>query len=204
MVYDDIKNTNLLIEKDAAQMIENLHSKVPWVQLIKSGNFANNENKFDSTSYYNKDFIQVVNGQLRVDFVSWPYPFLRNYQRVETIIGHKYLLMASGYTIIPESGELPLSTVYMDHDYGLNYPTINLNFRDNSTNQFFGRIMTAAYEYYYIGINVQIYPSAIGGYAIYDNIQLFDLTEMYGEGNEPDTVENFRSAFPLKYYPTNR
>lgn len=40
--------------------------------------------------------------------------------------------------------------------------------------------------------------------AIYDNVvirpQLFDLTEMYGAGNEPTTIEEFRKDFPDDYY----
>ena len=35
------------------------------------------------------------------------------------------------------------------------------------------------------------------------NVMVFDLTEMYGEGNEPATVAEFRAVFPLKYYATN-
>lgn len=31
--------------------------------------------------------------------------------------------------------------------------------------------------------------------------QLFDLTEMYGAGNEPTTVEQFRQDFPEEMYP---
>lgn len=33
------------------------------------------------------------------------------------------------------------------------------------------------------------------------NIQLFDLTVMYGNGNEPGTVEEFTSNFPKNFYP---
>ena len=34
--------------------------------------------------------------------------------------------------------------------------------------------------------------------------QLFDLTKMFGEGNEPATVEEFESIFPEDYYEYNR
>lgn len=33
--------------------------------------------------------------------------------------------------------------------------------------------------------------------------QLFDLTKMFGSGNEPSTVEEFEKMFPLDYYPYN-
>lgn len=37
--------------------------------------------------------------------------------------------------------------------------------------------------------NVKIYP------------QLFDLTQIYGEGNEPSSIETFKNDFPSIYYP---
>ena len=40
----------------------------------------------------------------------------------------------------------------------------------------------------------------IGDIANFKNIQLFDLTEMYGAGNEPTTVEEFRQDFPEELY----
>jgi hypothetical protein len=41
----------------------------------------------------------------------------------------------------------------------------------------------------------------------YDNVklqpQIFDLTQMFGAGNEPSTVEEFEKMFPADYYPYN-
>lgn len=41
----------------------------------------------------------------------------------------------------------------------------------------------------------------------FDNItytpQIFDLTQMFGEGNEPATIEEFEAMFPAEYYPYN-
>lgn len=34
-------------------------------------------------------------------------------------------------------------------------------------------------------------------------IQVFDLTTMFGAGNEPSTVEEFEAMFPAEYYPYN-
>lgn len=46
-----------------------------------------------------------------------------------------------------------------------------------------------------------------GGFSDYDaqikNPQIFDLTQMFGAGNEPSTVEEFRAMFPADYYPYN-
>ncbi len=35
------------------------------------------------------------------------------------------------------------------------------------------------------------------------NVQLFDLTQMFGSGNEPSTPEEFEAMFPADYYPYN-
>ena len=35
----------------------------------------------------------------------------------------------------------------------------------------------------------------------FKNIYIIDLTDWYGEGNEPTTVEEFKQTFPNKYYP---
>ena len=37
----------------------------------------------------------------------------------------------------------------------------------------------------------------------YSNINIFDLTEMFGAGNEPATVDEFKALFPLDYYAYN-
>ena len=45
-----------------------------------------------------------------------------------------------------------------------------------------------------------------GGYTANNLVfkpQLFDLTQMFGEGNEPTTVAQFRAMFPDDYYPYN-
>ena len=34
-------------------------------------------------------------------------------------------------------------------------------------------------------------------------VQIFDLTQMFGIGNEPSTVEEFEKMFPAEYYPYN-
>jgi hypothetical protein len=40
----------------------------------------------------------------------------------------------------------------------------------------------------------------VGSYIYFKNIQLFDLTLMFGAGNEPSTVAEFEAIFPEPYY----
>lgn len=37
----------------------------------------------------------------------------------------------------------------------------------------------------------------------FSNHEIFDLTTMFGSGNEPSTVEEFRAMFPNEFYPYN-
>lgn len=37
----------------------------------------------------------------------------------------------------------------------------------------------------------------------FSNHEIFDLTQMFGAGNEPSTVEEFEKIFPAEYYPYN-
>ena len=36
---------------------------------------------------------------------------------------------------------------------------------------------------------------------VFEEIMFYDLTQMFGEGNEPSTVEEFEAMFPADYYP---
>lgn len=54
--------------------------------------------------------------------------------------------------------------------------------------------------------NVYIYPNIIGGLdvgsqAILEDANMYDLTEMFGEGNEDIGLQNFLYNFPENYYP---
>lgn len=56
---------------------------------------------------------------------------------------------------------------------------------------------------YYIYFNfTSTNPSVVGG-VVYNKAQLFDLTQMFGAGNEPATPEEFWSYFENKLYPYN-
>ena len=67
------------------------------------------------------------------------------------------------------------------HSKGFFYQTTNLNVK-------------------YISIAVGVYSYQTASYNFNAQPQLFDLTEMYGAGNEPKTVEEFRTKFPNELY----
>lgn len=75
----------------------------------------------------------------------------------------------------------------------------------NSWNEL-SAIMTAKYDCLASNADMRIgfsstADSAVGDKYYAKNFILVDLTDWYGEGNEPTTVEEFKRSFPNKYYP---
>ena len=56
---------------------------------------------------------------------------------------------------------------------------------------------------YYIYFNFTSTNPTVAGGVAYNKAQLFDLTQMFGSGNEPTTPEEFRAMFPDDYYTYN-
>ena len=112
----------------------------------------------------------------------------------ELIKGHKYLL--SGCPTSSTDSKFLSLNVYgadgallaMYYDYGL------------------GLIFTFDQEYYNRGVGgVYIYERTVGVEINRTYTpQLFDLTEMFGAGHEPATVDEFKAKFPETYYPYQR
>lgn len=63
-----------------------------------------------------------------------------------------------------------------------------------------GGISSNLEEDRYITIRIQIYDGYTANNLVFKP-QLFDLTEMYGAGNEPTTVSEFKTKFPDELYP---
>lgn len=77
------------------------------------------------------------------------------------------------------------------------YDGTAVNIDNNSASTIDGLIFeqaTTVYEYLYITVTKNTYTNAIF------KPQLFDLTEMYGAGNEPKTVAEFKAKFPNEMY----
>lgn len=106
--------------------------------------------------------------------------------------GDKFL-MFSGYDI----GNKKSAFVYMaqsgankQYIAGFGYPTLNGIFR------------TCADNAYYIYGYVQVDAGNTAANAII-KLQIFNLTQMYGAGNEPTTVAQFRADYPNELYDYN-
>lgn len=85
---------------------------------------------------------------------------------------------------------------------------IKVNIKGIPTQGFVPNTKCDIYSFYqsdnrnwYWGLTIES-VGAISEIKVY-NYLLFDLTQMFGVGNEPDTIEEFRALYPDSYYPYN-
>lgn len=106
-------------------------------------------------------------------------------QSVKNQKGHKYLMIASPLSGVYGKDQLQFSSQSYGQD-STGHGTIITN---ESSNE----------KWYY---TLYVYEGVT-----YDNVklqpQIYDLTAMFGSGNEPTTVEEFEKMFPSDYYPYN-
>lgn len=106
-------------------------------------------------------------------------------QSVKNQKGHKYLMIASPLSGVYGKDQLQFSSQSYGQD-STGHGTIITN---ESSNE----------KWYY---TLYVYEGVT-----YDNVklqpQIYDLTAMFGSGNEPTTVEEFEKIFPADYYPYN-
>ena len=104
-------------------------------------------------------------------------------QSVKNQKGHKYLMIASPLSGVYGKDQLQFSSQSYGQD-STGHGTIITN---ESSNE----------KWYY---TLYVYEGVT-----YDNVklqpQIFDLTTMFGSGNEPTSVEEFEKMFPADYYP---
>lgn len=150
---------------------------VVWNQLVKPVPTVVTQTGVKFT--FSNDGIVTLNGTATTTGTAVALQSVKNQK------GHKYLMAAN-----------PLSGVY-----GVDQLTFSSqSFGQDSTGH--GVIITNessnAVWYYTIYVHEGV---------TYDDVklqpQIFDLTQMFGVGNEPSTVEEFEKMFPADYYPYN-
>lgn len=127
------------------------------------------------------------------------------YLTFNQIAGHKYYFKVCNAYYIPTEGtesssdDLPKIMTYSDIELLFSSVKLSETPRDYGI---FSNIATVD------GTNRLELRHSVYGFdrqtTIYaENIIGFDLTQMFGSGNEPATVEEFEAMFPLDYYPYN-
>ena len=111
---------------------------------------------------------------------------------VKSIAGHKYLML--GFTSEAENIN-GYSRAYEYRSYGMSNYEISTDYGQGGV---FYEETENQNRYLYFVINSEKQELTLNDIKCYP--QLFDLTLMFGDGNEPTTVEEFRAMFPLDYY----
>lgn len=150
------------------------------VQLLDKSKYGPSETISGVTFTNNGDGTFTVNGTAtaNIDYRGVPHEAKQGME-----VGHKYI--ASGCPAGGSSNTYYIQTVYVGRDFGSGVLAELTN--------------SSAYQY-----DVQI---IVKSGTVCNNLtfkpQLYDLTAMYGAGNEPTTVAEFRAKYPNDYYEYN-
>ena len=160
------------------------------VQLLDKTKFSATQTTHGVTFTNNGDGTITANGTSTKNYANYPIIVPR------PAIGHKIL-------VLPENSSKTQDHIYVwasssnsgsswvdDLGYGGKIITIT------------GIGITKKNPYTNIGINLNVNKDWVMNNHIYKP-QLFDLTEMYGAGNEPTTVAQFKADFPNELYDYN-
>lgn len=160
-----------------------------WNQLVQNGNFADGTNNWTGASAT----ISASNGELTVTIGgTWNNEARQN---LSSVAGHKYLgclkvksdTLTSG-VIFGQIGTQANATFASTTTLSPTYQTIVGIATVNESGSLIRCTLNGSGSSY------------IGQSYTIKDVMLFDLTQMFGAGNEPTTVDEFTSLFPLPYY----
>lgn len=175
-IYDDGYNAGLGARQLGVNTVLNFN------QLIQNGNFINNENwQFYGVSYSISDNILsfTATGQSG-GILSNSMTFISSHKYlalidIKTTAQNNAVVVRIGFTSTP---------IYIS-------PSVNFNTR------------TIFFETDSGSKRLEIYDVRASNWDLVQitNVMVFDLTQIYGIGNEPTTINEFKSDFPSNYYP---
>lgn len=161
---------------------------IVWNQLMDKSKFEANKTSGGVTFTNNGDGSVTVNGTATADA---EYYLIKPSDKFGTV-GHKYFLCGcpfrGSYNTYRISSSIELNGTWKD------------GFSDDGTAG--GNISRALSSGEIIHIEIAIKSGCAANNLVFKP-QLFDLTEMFGVGNEPSTPAEFSAMFPDDYYPYN-
>lgn len=167
---------------------------VKWNQLLNSSNSVSNYTKFGVTFTAVSGRFAFVTDGTYVYSSGDRNNYIMNQQAKDTLVeGHKYCFTNT-------------SKYYSAYIYGsvIGGKTAEVTGNVYNVNNQTGVIITCtASGGYRVSLHSgnNIPNNTVMSETIY--INCFDLTEMFGAGNEPSTVAEFKALFPKDYYPYN-
>ena len=176
-------------------------------QMVQNGSFENGATGWTPYNVTNIS-VSVTNGELSSTFLTQltssqtgRYGWGFRCYTTKPVLNHKYLLLITFKT--------PFSGTYT-FDFNNTSQGKRFSITQEETNQWVtkGVVCTAFQDV--SATNCIFYPYAqsetipAGTVIKCKYFMIIDLTDWYGEGNEPTTVEEFRTTFPNLYYPYSK
>lgn len=160
------------------------------VQLVSAGDFDKSKSDFYGVTYTNNgDGSWTLNGTCTTS-ANYDILYHANSSKLSIIKDHVYLVLDNRTGKINNIGNSTVQILNAQQTFIIgtsDNQEIGYQFRTSSiTTMCYVRIRIEQGVTYN---NVKLIP------------QLFDLTAMYGAGNEPKTLADFRKDFPESYYP---
>jgi hypothetical protein len=198
------ENQSFMFRQTSGGTVNPVPDSIAGIEKLKGNTVVWNQSvtlaKVNTALAYNSNATEVVtnNGEITVKTigtVSAAYErgfVIKNINSVGNIVGHKYLIIcfsktATQFTFEFDSALMGTTKAFVMQNYVANaWCKMTAITTANSTQNNF--IMRVGQQ------------PEVGSYIYFKNIQLFDLTLMFGAGNEPSTVEEFEAMFPEPYY----
>ena len=189
-------------EEDGLAWIKNIKGNtLVWNQLVKNGNFASTSGwKAANTNYGTIS----ASGNILIYTVAsqqaGPYNYRVQQQNDDNLgipVGHKLYIALDFKPSEANEGSVQLQSSVGALDKAV------LSFAGATPNAwshlstFFTTVRASQYIALYLKLNN---PQTVGATFQFKNFMIVDLTAMFGAGNEPTSVSDFTSLFPLSYY----
>lgn len=188
-------------EEDGLANIVGIKGKtLKWNQLVQNGNFASTSGwtVYQPANASINANSNVLTETLTISTLTQGAAYTIGLQKTNVISDatHKYLCFVTTTLSFTTNVRIELGGSAV-----ITTNPINANTKTTLS------VVSTAFTY---NKNMLIYPQSgvvgidLSGQTLkYENIMLIDLTLMFGAGNEPATVEEFTSLFPLPYYDYN-
>ena len=172
------------IQSGTASINRVLGKTLVWNQLVAT---SKSENRNGVTINYTKNGIIINGTPTNIFYIGIGGAVNKNNN------GHKFFIKFSADS-------------YYKNDGSVRFVTYNLNIDNVYNEKFFSqetkKIVTLSFDVKdNYGMMATDVTESFNNFKL--NYQLFDLTQMFGEGNEPTTVEEFEAMFPNDYYEYN-
>ncbi len=183
------------IEDGGARVKELQGNAVVWNQLVKNSDFSQGKNNW---GIMNNNSFEVENGEAILTITSEPqynyWAYLVSNSSPQIIVGHKYLLTVEAWVPKTSIINFSLSRYEGSGNLQINAVANTWNFcHAFATGKVVGNVYAAVYPLHMTGPE----PYITGDYWKQRNYFAYDLTLMFGQGNEPTTLEDFYARKPI-------